>query len=30
MYDQQIAPGEDDILILAITVCLDMMIHEGR
>lgn len=29
-YGVQIAPGEDDILMLAITVCLDMMVHEGR
>jgi hypothetical protein len=29
-YGVQLAQGEGDILILAMTVCLDMMVHEGR
>ena len=29
-YGVEIAPGQNDILILAITVCVDMMAHEGR
>ena len=26
----EVAPGQNDILILAITVCVDAMAHEGR
>lgn len=29
-YGVEIAPGQDDALILAITVCIDMMAHSGR
>jgi len=29
-YGVEIAPGQNDALILAITVCIDMMTHEGR
>jgi uncharacterized protein YxjI len=29
-YGVEIAPGQNDILILAITVCVDMMAHGGR
>jgi uncharacterized protein YxjI len=29
-YGVEIAPGQDDVLILAATVCVDMMAHEGR
>jgi uncharacterized protein YxjI len=29
-YGVEIAPGQNDVLILAITVCVDMMAHEGR
>jgi uncharacterized protein YxjI len=29
-YGVEIAPGQNDILILAITVCVDAMAHEGR
>ena len=29
-YGVEVAPGQNDILILAITVCVDMMAHEGR
>ena len=29
-YGVEIAPGQDEALILAITVCVDMMAHEGR
>ncbi len=29
-YGVEVAPGQDDALILAITVCIDMMAHGGR
>ena len=29
-YGVEIAPGQDDALLLAITVVIDMMAHEGR
>ncbi|MCC6628348.1 MAG: LURP-one-related family protein [Chloroflexi bacterium] len=29
-YGVEIAPGQNDVLILAITVCIDMMAHTGR
>ena len=29
-YGVQIAPGEDDGLVLAITVCMDAMTHRGN
>jgi uncharacterized protein YxjI len=29
-YGVEIAPGQNDILILAATVCVDMMAHEGK
>jgi uncharacterized protein YxjI len=29
-YGVQIDPGQNDILILAVTVAVDMMAHEGR
>jgi uncharacterized protein YxjI len=29
-YGVDIAPGQDDALLLAITVVIDMMAHEGR
>jgi uncharacterized protein YxjI len=29
-YGVEIAPGQNDLLILAITVCVDMMVHGGR
>ena len=29
-YGVEIAPGQDDALLLAITVCIDMMAHSGR
>ena len=29
-YGVEIAPGQNDVLILAITVCVDMMAHGGR
>jgi uncharacterized protein YxjI len=29
-YGVEVAPGHDDALILAITVVIDMMAHEGR
>lgn len=29
-YGVEVAPGQDDALLLAITVCIDMMAHSGR
>jgi uncharacterized protein YxjI len=29
-YGVEIAPGQDDVLLLAITVCVDTMVHGGR
>ena len=29
-YGVEIEPGQDDIVILAVTVCIDQMTHEGR
>ena len=29
-YGVSIDPGQDDIVILAVTVCIDQMAHEGR
>ena len=29
-YGVAIDPGQKDVLILAVTVCIDMMAHEGR
>jgi uncharacterized protein YxjI len=29
-YGVAIDPGQDDIVILAVTVCIDQMAHEGR
>jgi uncharacterized protein YxjI len=29
-YGVEIAPGEDDLIILAVTVCVDEMAHGGR
>lgn len=29
-YGVEIEPGQDDVLILAVTVAIDMMAHEGR